>query len=151
MKLKCIALNLNPANFTKQFVKSTHIVFREMNYKVYDINGDTSTDGSTITMKLAEKNSDVFDKELQVTCVSGHEVGQTYIIFDVLQPWGYMGLVNPSFSVAAWLWNNFQCSQFVDVDSGQEINILGRIGGAKMNVHNTSDTPMRHDLGVFSI
>lgn len=145
MKLKTIVLNLNPQSFLKQFVKSTHILFREMEYKVFDINGDT------ITMKLGEKNSEELEKELQVTCIKGHEVGHTYIIFDVVKPFGYKNMISPSFNVAAWMHNEYHCNQFVDVDTGVDVNVLGRTGGMRMSVHNTSDTPVKHDLGVFTI
>lgn len=145
MKLRTIVLNLNPVSFIKQFVNASHILFREMEYKIESING------GTVTVKLGDKNKPEFDKEIQVTCITGHERDQTYIIFDSIPVFGYMGLINPSFNVAAWLHNEYHCSDFVDIDSGKEINVLNRTGGSKMNMHNTSDTPVKHDLGIFQI
>ena len=144
MKIKTIVPNLNPQMFIKQFVNAAHILFRELEYNVESLNG------GTVTVKLGEKNKDL-DRELQVTCIPGHERDQTYIILDVLPAFGFRNLVNPTFSVAAWLHNTYRCTDYTDIDSGKDVNILGRTGGSRMSVHNTSDTPMRHDLGVFNI
>lgn len=144
MKLKTVVPNLNPQSFIKQFVNAAHIIFREMEYNIESING------GTVTVKLGEKNKDL-DRELQVTCIPGHERDQTYIIFDSIPAFGFRNLVDPTFSVAAYLHNTYHCTLIVDVETEKEINVLNRSGGMKMNMHATSDTPMRHDLGVFQI
>lgn len=144
MKIKTIVLNLNPQSFIKRFVNHAHILFRESEYNIESINA------GTITVKLAEKHKPDFDKEIQVTCINGHERDQTYIIFDVIQTFGYKNMISPSFNVAAWLHHNFQCNHFADIDTNKEVNILGKTGGCRMSMH-TSEIPMRHDLGVFSI
>lgn len=145
MKIKTVVTNVSQQMFIKQFINATHILFRECDHKIESING------GTVTVKLGDKNKEELDKELQVTCITGHERDQTYIIFDSIPAFGFRNLVNPTFSVAAWLHNEYKCTQFVDIDTGQEINVLNRSGGMKMNMHATSDTPMTHDLGIFEI
>ena len=144
MKLKTVVLNTSVKKFQSEFLKSKHVIFQNLEFAC-DI------EGNKILCEVAEKDKLVEPTALAIefSPVSGENYA--FVVFDVIHPWGYMGLVNPSFSVAAWLHNTYQCIQFVDVDTGKDVNILHRTGGMKMSVHNTSDTPMRHELGVFSI
>lgn len=143
MKLRTVVTNTNQSSFSRNFINHAHILFRECE-------SDISVDGENITVKLAEKNSPNFDKELTVTFQPGKELGQMYVVFDNIPTFGYKGMISPSFSIAAFLHNTYRCTKFTDIDTGTEVNILGRTGGMRMNLH-TSDTPMHHDLGILTI
>ena len=144
MKIKTVLSNIGLKRFQSDFMKSKHVIFRDIEYAC-DI------EGNKILCEVAEKDklSDPTEIVISYNYVDGENYAQ--IVFDSVQPFGYMGMISPSFSIAAFLYNTYQCNQFVDVDTGKDVNILHRIGGAKMNVHNTSDTPVKHDLGIFQI